>query len=68
MLANVRQVASLAAVNRFNGQPMVEITAAPAPGVSLVEARALCEAVVEGARKQLKLPEGYRLTWLAPMP
>jgi multidrug efflux pump subunit AcrB len=52
------------AINRFNGKPMVAITANPASGVSLAEARVLCESLAEEARKELGLPAAYRLSWL----
>jgi multidrug efflux pump subunit AcrB len=64
----VRMVAGAAVVDRLNSEPMMEITANPAPGVSLGQARALCEALAEQVRNELGLPAAYRLTWLQDMP
>jgi multidrug efflux pump subunit AcrB len=61
-LVSVRQVDGPLAVDRLDGKPMVQITANPAPGVSLAQARAFCEA------QAARLPAHYRLTWLREMP
>ncbi len=66
-LVEVREVEAPAVVDRLDGRPVVRITANPAPGVSLARARALCEARAEEARKGLRLPAAYRLTWLREM-
>jgi multidrug efflux pump subunit AcrB len=50
-------------IDRLDLEATAEITANLAPGVSLAEARALCE---EEARTTL--PKEYRLTWLSEMP
>jgi RNA polymerase sigma factor (sigma-70 family) len=50
--------------DRFNGEPMVRITASPKPGVPEGEARRLCETLADEARKELRLPATYRLVWL----
>jgi multidrug efflux pump subunit AcrB len=63
-LVAVREVLAPAAVERLNLRPMVAITANPAPGVSLAQARALCEARAEEVRRELGLSAEYRLTWL----
>src|SRR5262249_52757236 len=55
-------------VNRLDGAPMVEVTANPAPGVSLAEARALCEGQAEEVRKGLRWQARFRLTWLREIP
>jgi multidrug efflux pump subunit AcrB len=52
------------ALDRFDGEPMMEVTANPAPGVSLAEARRVCEAVAAKVRTELRLPAAYRLTGL----
>jgi hypothetical protein len=44
------------------------VTANPAAGVPLADARALCEKAVEEVRRELKLPAQYRLTWLGEAP
>jgi multidrug efflux pump subunit AcrB len=63
-LVEIRETEGPSAVDRFNGKPMATITANPASGVSLVEARALCETLAEEARKESGLPAAYRLSWL----
>ena len=47
---------------------MVTVTANPASGMSLAQACALCETLAEEVRKELRLPEAYKLTWLQEMP
>jgi multidrug efflux pump subunit AcrB len=54
-----RNVVGPAVEVRLDGRPMVEITANPAPGVSLAQARKLCEELANQ-----ELPAGYRLIWL----
>ncbi len=49
---------------RFNMNPMVGITANPAPGVSLKEARSLCETLAQEVCKELGVSAEYRLTWM----
>jgi multidrug efflux pump subunit AcrB len=56
----VRHTSGPQAIMRFNMYPMAEITANPAPGVSLAEARDECERI---ARDTLR--EAYRLGWLS---
>jgi len=53
---------------RLNGEPTAQVTANPAAGVPLADARALCEKAVEEVRRELKLPAQYRLTWLGEAP
>jgi multidrug efflux pump subunit AcrB len=65
---SVKEVEGPAAVDRLNGEPMVEITAKAAAGVSHAEVRTLCEDLAEEVRKELRLPKGYGLTWLQEMP
>src|SRR5581483_1390688 len=67
-LAVVRELTAPAVVHRLDGRPAVQLTANPAPGGSLAEARALCEAAAEEVRKELRLPADYRLTWLREPP
>jgi multidrug efflux pump subunit AcrB len=62
-LVAVREVEGTGTVERFNLQPMVLLTANPAPGVSLARARALCEARAEEVRRELGLSAEYRLAW-----
>jgi multidrug efflux pump subunit AcrB len=63
-LVQVREVSGPEAVDRLDCNPMVEITANPAAGVSASQARALCESLAEEVRKELGLPAEYQLTWL----
>jgi RND family efflux transporter MFP subunit len=67
-LVKVREVDDPGVLARFNMDPMVGVTADPAPGVSLGEARGVCEALAEEARRALGLPPAYRLAWLRDMP
>jgi multidrug efflux pump subunit AcrB len=67
-LVKVRTVQGPDAIDRLNLQPMVEVTANPAAGVSQAEARALCDKLVEQVRRELRLPGAYRLTWLPEPP
>jgi multidrug efflux pump subunit AcrB len=62
--SQLRMVMEPAAIARFDGRPMVEITANLASGVSPTEARRLCESLAEEVRKELDLPQEYRLTWM----
>jgi multidrug efflux pump subunit AcrB len=59
----VRDTTGPRAVGRYNMYPMVEVTANPAPGVSLAEARERCEAIAREV-----LPVGYGVGWLSDPP
>jgi multidrug efflux pump subunit AcrB len=61
---SLREAEVLAAAERLNGSPMVALTANPVPGVSLAQARALCEMRAEEIRRELGLSDEYRLAWL----
>jgi multidrug efflux system membrane fusion protein len=63
-LVAVRQTEGPAALNFLDLWPMVEITANPASGVPVPEARKLCETLAEEVRKELQLTAEYRLRWL----
>jgi RND family efflux transporter MFP subunit len=67
-LVTVRDTTGPAVIDRLDFRLMVEVTANPAPGVGLAEARWLCETLAEEARKELGLPREYRLTWLQELP
>ena len=54
-----RPISSPATVQRFNGRPMIAVTANLAPGVSAAEARTFCATA---AREEL--PVGFDLGWL----
>jgi multidrug efflux pump subunit AcrB len=62
-VVRVNDAAGPLIIDRLDQVLIAEITANPAQGVSLAEARALCE---EAARTTL--PKEYRLTWLSPLP
>jgi RND family efflux transporter MFP subunit len=63
-LATIRETPAVVVCDRLNGRPMVEITANPVPGISLAEARWLCEKAAE----EIRQGSDYQLTWLADMP
>jgi multidrug efflux pump subunit AcrB len=63
-LLKVRQFQASLVLDRLNLRPAVKITANPAPGASLAQARKLCDALAEEVRRELRLPPEYRLTWL----
>jgi multidrug efflux pump subunit AcrB len=63
-IVTLRETTGPAIEERFNGQPMVEITANPAAGITLAEIRTLCETLAGEVRAELRLPADYRLTWL----
>ncbi len=67
-LMKVREIQAPAAIDRLDTQPMVHVTANPAPGVTLAEARALIDAAAAEVRKELQLSSEYRLTWLQEPP
>ena len=48
-------------IHRLDLLPVEEITANPAPGVSLAEARSLCVNLAEVVRQELRLTPEYRL-------
>jgi multidrug efflux pump subunit AcrB len=52
-LVSIRRDERVAAIERLNMYGMVAITANPAAGVSLSEARALCESLADEVRKEL---------------
>jgi multidrug efflux pump subunit AcrB len=56
------------AIIRLDLRPMVEITANPAAEVSRVQARTLCETLLEQIRKESRLSTEYRITWLQEIP
>jgi multidrug efflux pump subunit AcrB len=63
-LVKVSKVNGPVLVERFNLYPAVEITANIAAGISLSDARKLCERQLEEVRKELRLPNGLVLEWL----
>ncbi len=67
-VAAIREISGPLAIDRLDLRPAVEITANPAAGVSLGQARKVCETAAEDIRKQLGLSAEYRLTWLQELP
>jgi RNA polymerase sigma factor (sigma-70 family) len=67
-LVTMREESTPLFVDRLDGLTMAAITANPASGVSLTEARQLCEKVFAEVRRDLGLPASYRLTWLGELP
>jgi multidrug efflux pump subunit AcrB len=63
-LASIQEVEAVGALYRLDGRPAAEITGDLIPGVSPADARRLCEEEAEAARRKLRLPATYRLTWL----
>jgi multidrug efflux pump subunit AcrB len=63
-LLKVREFQAPRVLDRLNLRPAVKITANPAPGTSLAEARKRCDTFAEEVRRELRLPAEYRLTWL----
>jgi multidrug efflux pump subunit AcrB len=59
----VREIEALGVLERLNLEPMLALTANPAPGVSLADARSLSETLAGEVRKELQLPKEYRLIW-----
>jgi multidrug efflux system membrane fusion protein len=64
VLVQVRETAGPRCIDRLDLLPAVEIHANLARGVSLAEARWLCETLAEEARKERGVPPEYRLAWL----
>jgi multidrug efflux pump subunit AcrB len=63
-VVQVQQTEAPLALDFLDGLPMIELTANPATGVKLEEARKLCETVAEEVREELRLSAEYRLRWL----
>jgi len=61
-MATVRQDFGPMAVERLDLYPMMQINANPAKGVSLKEARALCDKIAAE-----EMGPGFRMTWLSDM-
>jgi multidrug efflux system membrane fusion protein len=55
-------------IDRIDLRPAVHISGNPAPGVSLGQARWLCETLAEEVRKELHLSPEYALVWLQELP
>jgi multidrug efflux pump subunit AcrB len=63
-LLSVRRVEGPVVIERIDMYPGIGITANPAAGVSVKEARTLCESLAEEVRKELGLPAQFRLVWV----
>jgi multidrug efflux pump subunit AcrB len=53
-------------IERWNLYSCVHVTANPAPGVPIAEARKLCETAADEARKQLGLSDKWQFTFAPP--
>jgi multidrug efflux pump subunit AcrB len=51
-------------IKRFDGKPVVEVSANPVTALSVEKARELCEVQFDEVRRSLRLPAGYQLIWL----
>jgi multidrug efflux system membrane fusion protein len=67
-VAAFREVEAPASINRVDLRPAATLSGNPAAGVSLAEARWLCETLAEQVRKELRLPTEYGLVWLREVP
>ncbi len=67
-IVTVKEGDATANVTRVDLRPAATISANPASGVSLAEARWLCETLAEHVRKEMRLPAGYDLVWLQEVP
>ena len=67
-LAKVRTIQAPAVIERLNAHQMEQITANPAPEVTLAQIHTLCETLAGEVRRELGLPVEYRLTWLRELP
>jgi RND family efflux transporter MFP subunit len=67
-LAAVRTVEAPGSVERVDLRPSLTVSANPAAGLSLAEARWLCETLAERVRTELRLPADYGLVWLQELP
>jgi multidrug efflux pump subunit AcrB len=59
-VAAIREESGPTAVERLNMYHAFEINCNPAPGVSLVQARGLCERIAER-----EMPASFKMTWLS---
>jgi multidrug efflux system membrane fusion protein len=64
----LRDVDAPTSVDRVDLRPAATISGNPTTGVSLAEARWLCETLAEQVRKELRLPAEYELVWLQELP
>ncbi len=67
-VATVKEFDGPASVDRVDLRPAALVSGNPAPGVSLAEARWLCETLAEQVRKDLRLSAESGLVWLQPVP
>ena len=57
-----------ASLDRVDLRPAITVSANPANGVSLAEARWLCEKLAEQVRHERRLPAEYEVVWLQEVP
>jgi RND family efflux transporter MFP subunit len=68
LIVTIRETSGPLSVDRVDIRPAAMISGNPAAGVSLAEARWLCETAAEQVRKELRLPAEYGLVWLQEVP
>jgi RND family efflux transporter MFP subunit len=67
-LVTFRELEVPESIDRIDLRPAVAVSANPAPGVSLAQARWLCETVAEEVREELQLSAEHALVWLQELP
>jgi multidrug efflux pump len=67
-LVSFKEASGPSSVDRVDLRPAATISANPAAGVSLAEARWLCETLAEQVRKEMHLPAENELIWLQDVP
>jgi multidrug efflux system membrane fusion protein len=67
-IVSVNDVMAIPSLDRVDLRPAAVISGNPAAGVTLAEARWLCETLAEEVRKELRLPAECGLVWLQELP
>ncbi len=67
-LVTLRETEGPQSIDRLDLRPAMQISANPARGVSLAQARWLCETLAQEVRKELQLSPEYALVWLQELP
>jgi RND family efflux transporter MFP subunit len=65
---SLKEVEGPARLDRVDIRPAAILSGNPAAGVSLAEARWLCETLAEQVRKERRLPAEYAPVWLGKVP
>jgi RND family efflux transporter MFP subunit len=64
----LRDATTPATIDRLDIQPAVEITASPAKGVTLGQARRACESAAKEVRAERRFSTEYQLVWMRELP